>query len=1149
MTIYNTLYRQLTTALGIGVFLAATGCGQGSIPESKHTNIPLELENQGPGSSVEFMRAKGKTRDIDFTTDEGTHLSVDISPDGNWLLFDLLGHIYRMPATGGDAVSLTQGSGIALNFHPAWSPDGSQIAFISDRSGQDNVWTMNADGSNVQPGFLDAHSRFTDPDWHPDGDSVVAVRITPSPGRGWHRRVMSLAGINLTDNSIASIMQGQFAHYSAPSYSSDGKHLYFQTEYSTWRGNGLLKAGHRIQRKDMQSGEVVNVRLDEPVELTEEFLASLSATGYAADVAGDNPAALNPEPSPDGRYLAFAIERPEVMMNYRGHQFQGVTGIMLRDLQNGDERLVVPEANHDLTKMNAQYSYRSITGFSWASDGSALWLSFGGKVHRVDINSGADDVIPFNARVQRTLSEQVRSDVAINDNAFKSKFLQWPTSSPDGHQLVFVSAGQLWTMALPDGDPQPLTKPMPSLVQLTPDFSPDGKQLVFASWSNSDGGHLWQVAANGGKPTRLTSEPAQYLYPSFSADGTTIVATKGASSVWPSFTSPSPGLANDGDTADTKGWQLVTLNASDGTSALVKSITKPLRGIFLDNGRISTYGQDDVVASFDLRSPFPNEAALKQVVKVDSYNNKGGDRKTHAILPPRLDFFGGSNDPLLSPDGKWLAYQAGRAVYVMPVDRNATEPQHIEINPNADVPGRIRIGDRGGLFPHWRNANTVEFVSGSKYFSYNVSSREMTSVDVNLNVPREVPKGSMAFTGARIITIDNNVVIENGDLVIDGARIRCVGECDVSGVDQTIDATGKTIIPGLVDLHAHHTGVPAGVVTQHWPMAALDLAYGVTTIVDPATASESAFPLAEMIEAGVLVGPRTYSSAEFVITQASAWGDNLEITGPENAAFNAGYRFRWGAIELKNYRLASRQQHQYLIEAAREQPITVTAEGGPLFADIGYTLDGQTGWEHIVAPLPLYKDASLFFGTAGVHYSPTVIVAGHVNGAKDYFRQSQGLLEDSKYNRFSPRDMLEQQQKNLHDWPKTEFSFPIMAEGLADIVRAGGYGALGEHGEQVGIGSHWELWAYAEALTPLEALKVASYDGAHFVGLDKEIGSIKTGKIADLIVLNSNPLENIRNSADIAFVVKAGNVYDDDTLNRVWPDNRAFGPAPWWPAD
>jgi hypothetical protein len=166
-------------------------------------------------------------------------------------------------------------------------------------------------------------------------------------------------------------------------------------------------------------------------------------------------------------------------------------------------------------------------------------------------------------------------------------------------------------------------------------------------------------------------------------------------------------------------------------------------------------------------------------------------------------------------------------------------------------------------------------------------------------------------------------------------------------------------------------------------------------------------------------------------------------------------------------------------------------------------------------------------------------------GSKEYFRPLQGLLGDGKYNRFVPREELIRQHRGVVVRPKEEFSFPLLALGLAKIMRAGGYGAIGEHGEQVGIGSHWEIWGYAEALSPLEALTAATLHGARFIGMDREVGSVTAGKLADLLILDADPLVNIRNTVSIRYVMKGGRLYDDETLDELWPTPRPFGPVPW----
>jgi Tol biopolymer transport system component/imidazolonepropionase-like amidohydrolase len=1081
--------------------------------------------------SVTLSPPGGATRTIDFTTDEGTGMSMDVSPDGRWIVFDLLGHLYRVPIDGGDAEALTQSSGPALNFHPAYSPDGSRIAFASDRNGQLAIWTIAADGSDPRVLHADPNVRFIQPTWAPDGKSIVAVRLVRTPGRGWHRQNRSLYRLPLESGEPQALIDERLTQPDAPAFAPDGKSLYYQVSYSIDEGLGMLTAGHRIVRLDLETGSTTNVRSGGPGEPSPEYREALRRGGYSIDVAGDEPAALTPKVSPDGKYLAFAREMPGETFEWRGHRMRPRTALWVRDLATGDERVLVPEATKDLSQTNAQYAYRAFPGYAWTPDSKGLVLTLGGKIARADLATGTVTPIPFTARVLRTVAEPVRGTVTIDDDSLEVRFLQWPASSTDGKRLAFVAVGRIWVMDLPNGTPRPLLEPSPGM-QLTPTWSPDGGSLAFTTWNTDDRGHLWVVSAQGGTPRRVTNDPGEYLGPVWSPDGKSLAVTKG----------PGPdGNAWNG-WVRRNGWTLVALPAAGGTARTLAPTAAWARAAGTPNGRIAfPFQQNPTLAAYELYRPFPRQEALDQVVRVQSVGWAGGEVSTHAILPARREH---GNTPNLSPDGKWLAFDGMHDIYLSSIPEGDSAPE-IETNPNVPTEGRTRIGEWGGLYPRWRNPSVLEFVSGSRYVSYDLATRQTTSVPIRLRVPRPKPAGSIALVGAKIITVDSQRVIDHGIVLVRGARIACLGDCDTTGASRVIDVRGKTIIPGLVDLHAHHTSETGEVIPNRRSESALDLAFGVTTIVDPATSSGAAFPLAELIEAGRIVGPRTLSSGETVISHGTAWGDVKEIESLEDARLHVNKRADWGAVTIKNYRQPGRRQHQWLAQAARERGISLTSEGGPLYLDVGYAIDGQSGWEHFIADLPIYRDATTFFGKAGLVYSPTVIVAGLPHGSMQYFRPRQALLQDARTRRFMPYPTLAAKVKSSPMSEIEDMSFPILAEGVADIVRAGGYVAIGEHGEQIGYGSHWELWAYATGLTPLEALKIATYDGAYFIGADQEIGSLRVGKLADLVVLNSDPMADIKNSADIAMVMKGGRLYDAATLDEVWPETTSYGRIPW----
>ncbi len=1021
--------------------------------------------------TVTLMPPQGDTRRVDFTTDEGTWMSVDISPDGQWIVFDLLGHIYRMRAEGGEAVALTQNSGPAINVHPRISPDGQSIAFISDRQGQENLWVMNADGSGPRPVHLDNEVRHREPAWTPDGQNILVTHHARA-AFGFIGLATSIWMHQAEGGEGKQIAAGKAARYRWPAITPDGQTVYYFTAFQL-QGTPLgATEWIFVQSIDLGTGEKSFLREHPDLEVDPEgnpFALESDVTIERIPELGQ--AEMAPEVSPDGRWIAFAKQMKGTTQEYRGHQYGPSTALMLRELETGNERMLMNPISIDITRAHRAYASRVLPGYAWAPDGQSIVISEGGKIRRVSVETGDVTTIPFTARVRRTLSEQPRSQVSIDDDTLTAKFLQWPSSSPDGARLAFVGVGKIWVVDLPDGEPRPLAPDLEAGLQLTPAWSPDGSRIAFTTWDDLEHGSVWSIAPDGSNSRILTTNAGQYLYPSWSPDGSSLVALRGPGVGPPEEWS---GWQRGGD------WTAVRIPAGGGAESDVVTLPHLFQAHFGQDGRV--YYHEYVDSATVVRSVTASGKAAREHVRLS------------ALSPYFIDE---RYEPLLSSDGRWVAYQTARSIFVAPVSPSTDgETPFIETNPNEEVANRVRVGSRGGVYHRWRDATTLEFVTGDRHVVYDAARDTMTMHPIELRVPRHPPTGTIALTNARVITLEDDGVLDNATVLVSGARIECIGECETSGADRVMDLTGKTIVPGFLDVHAHHTAQGSPVVTQHWYSTALDLAYGVTTILDAATISTSAFPLAEMTAAGTILGARTFSVAE----NAYGWGNRIQIESYEDAQFKVNRRADWGAISLKVYRMLRRDQQQLFVHAARERGITVTSEGGFLQQIVTKAIDGQTGWEHWIPYIPVYRDLSTFLGRANMVYSPTITIAGHNKGMEHYYRPRHDLEADEKYRRFFPKRALERQWQDFPRTPITEYSSALIAEGLADVIEAGGYGAIGEHGEQPGLGSHWEIWSYAQAMTPIEALTVASKHAAYFIGLDKEIGTVAVGKLADLVI-------------------------------------------------
>lgn len=541
--------------------------------------------------------------------------------------------------------------------------------------------------------------------------------------------------------------------------------------------------------------------------------------------------------------------------------------------------------------------------------------------------------------------------------------------------------------------------------------------------------------------------------------------------------------------------------------------------------------------------------------KLISVNLKGNEEKTHITSKY-------ANRLVPSPDNKWVAFTNLHKLYVAPLLLNG---QTIDLDDKTKALPVSQLAKDAGINIHWSaNSKNVMWTLGDEYFSNELKNRftflpgspdelpelTLTGTKINLEAPVDIPNGRIAFTNARIITMEGDKVIENGTILINGNKIEAVGAADKVSIPsgtKIYAAEGKTIMPGMVDAHAHVGAFRYGLPTQQkWSFMA-NLAFGVTTAHDPSANTETVFTLSELQKSGQLVGPRLYSTG-FILYGGD--GDfKAVINNLEDARSSIRRTKAFGAKSVKSYNQPRRDQRQQVLQAAREMGINVVPEGGSTFYhNITQVIDGHTGIEHNIPIAPIYKDIREVWSRSNTGYTPTLIVNyGGMNGEM-YFYERDNVWENEKLLNFTPRGVIDSRSRHRIKVPQEEYQngHILVSETVKDLSEAGVKVNMGAHGQLQGLGAHWETWMINQGgLSNLETLKAATINSAEYIGAGEDIGSLKVGKLADLIVMDKNPLEDIENTLSINMVMVNGRLYDTETMNEIGNNPKERLPFFW----
>jgi Tol biopolymer transport system component len=1091
-------------------------------------------------------------RSIRFTTNEASWTSLDVSPDGRTVVFDLMGDLYTVPITGGQATQLTKG--IAFDTHPRYSPDGKKVLFTSDRSGSENLWWIDVEKKDTLQVTKDHDQNFPSAAWTPDGNYIVYSKgklnvqlyMVHKNGGGGVQLISEPAALKTID----------------PAVSPDGRYIYFSRRYGPWSYNAQLPQ-YQIGVYDRQNSKLS--------EITSRY-----GSGFT------------PVLSPDGKWLVY------------GSRFEDKTGLVIRDLKTGEEKWLAYPVQRDDQESIATMGV--LPGMSFTPDSKSLVASYGGKMHRIPIDGGAPQDIPFTADLQLELGPRLEFKYPISDSTYRlATQIRDAVPSPDGKKLAFTALDRLYVMDYPGGKAKRVTTN--NFTEAQPVWSKDGRYIVFVTWA-PQGGQLWRVGTGGGAPQQLSKLAALYQNPAFDNSGEKIVFIRTRLQQFKdAFETGYDNTEDEICWLPAGGGEITVIERSNGRYN--PHFVQGQDRIFLNSGRgdlisIKWDGTDEKthahvtgITTYGISVYKNGRPTGEEGMTIEASGGAGeasgegmgeasgeGPREAVQATPAALI--------TMSPTGNRAFVQINNEIYVATIPQTGKVVNISVADPeSAQFPAR-ELTELGGEFPSWAaDGKTIHWSLGNSHFVYDVdaaqvfedslkkaklvkpdsaqlkadsiakakmgagkydSSKRYLPVENQVRVfyQRDVPQGMVLLKGARIITMEGEQVIESGDILVENNRIKAIGatgSLTVPANAKVYDMAGKTIVPGFVDTHAHMWPMWGVHKNQVWKYA-INLAYGVTTTRDPQTGTTDILAYEDEVDAGSVFGPRIYSTGPGV----GFWDYNVKDSAQAEHILRQ-YSKYYNTHYIKMYLTGNRQMREWIIMAAKNQELMPTTEGGlNIKLNMTNLLDGYPGHEHAIPVYPLYNDVIKSIALSQMCVTPTLIVSYGGPFAENFWWETENPYHDPKLQYFMPYEELAgKTRRDKAGWfmPEEQI-FPKHAKTMNALVQAGGLAGIGSHGEFNGIGYHWEMWAMGSGgMKPLDVLRVATILGATGLGLDHDLGSLRAGKLADMVILDKNPLDNIRNTNSVTYVMKNGRLYDGNTCNEVYPGQRALDRSEW----
>jgi Tol biopolymer transport system component/imidazolonepropionase-like amidohydrolase len=967
-------------------------------------------------------------------TNEGTTLAFDISPDARSIVFDLLGQLWLVPASGGVARPITDAvRDSAEDLDPSFSPDGRRVLFRGERNGRTGLWLMSLEAGSprqltqlANPGGYDGNAA-----WSPDGRTIAfAHTVMPdSPDSRPRSAIMLLdvASGNVRELSIKGLPS---PNVSDPAWLGDGKQIAFVT---------------RIAQTE-RGGRVWTVSID---------------GAEATPVSGESMQALAPSFSSDGQRMA-----------YFAADTAGRTQVWMQEIANGTSAAKPPIrlTNHnDIT----------VTRIRWLPREDAWMYSADGRIWKVGTSGGSPVEVPFTA----TLSFS-RRQFAVPPARFAEPGQQQPARgfmglvlSPDGGRIGVLALGKLWIVPV-GGTPRAVADVPFEATALA--WSPDGSEVA---WSAGVAGQedLFTTNVASSATRHVTALPGRETYPAYSPDG--------------------QHLAFVHEQQEDSVLRVVDARASNVADA---ANTKSLGSIGTRWSSIPQWSPDSdglLVSS----PPVENQPTHA------SFLSLSGERQLITRFPDApifLQWTPQHNIVFVRHDRLWQA----------PFDRTG-----LRSDPKP-------IGNAAALYSSSSRDGTLLFVSeGGLRLRTPAGDEQKIGWPISYKTPVAEP---VLIRNVRIIDGTGAPVTQPRDILIQQGRIKRIsdaGSIDAAGA-RVLDASGRVVIPGLMDLHAH---------TYRPDLLPGFLYFGITSVRDQGSSMAPLVAYADAIASGALPGPRVgYGGFQFY----SDWrfdeeqGRGIEPEAdPDHIKRAVDLAQAFGAQHIKTRTFRRWDINARMIVEAHRLGMRATGHCAHLLPLVAAGMDAK---EHIGAcekrgDTYIYDDLIQLFRVAGINVVPTIV---YYDFAVRLHDKPSLLDDDAELALFMPG-------KDNFDWmvklPPAAMTFwkqagPRSREAAVKLWHAGVTIGTGTDIWQIPTGVHMELeQLVAAGLPPLQAIRAGTGGAARILGADKDLGTIEVGKWADLVVLDADPLVDIRNTRRIWQVMKYGQLIDRPAILKV----------------